>query len=183
MNNSKLGNSHLGLVCLTSEFASEKDRISYRTITKKRLDSLTTKVEQRTTLIQIYRENCKRLQLALEFCQRNNIFLYRLSSNMFPFADSPIYSELLDTVKKELAECGLNAAKNNIRLLSHPDQYCVLSSNSSQVVQNSIRMLELEARVFDYLDLPQSHVAPINVHIGKSGIEAVKNIQSVIKNT
>lgn len=172
--------TNLGLVCLTSEFASKEDRISYCTITKKRLESLNTEETKRNTLVKIYSENCKRLQGALEFCVRNNIFLYRLSSTMFPFGDSALYTDLVDLVKDELLECGKFAAKNNIRLLSHPDQFCVLSSSKPEVVQNSIRMLELEAKVFDYLGLPRSHVAPINVHIGKSGLEAIQNIKSVI---
>ena len=58
-----------------------------------------------------------------------------------------------------------------IRLVLHPDQFVVLSSDSPQVVANSIKILETHARVMDMLKQPRSCWAVIEINGGKSGRE------------
>jgi UV DNA damage endonuclease len=168
----------LGLVCLTSPTAAKSDRISYRTITRTALEKLPA-IDRPTKLAEIYAANALMLQSAIEFCHRRKIGMYRMSSSAFPFADRAEYQHLLPT--PELAAAGRLAAKYKIRLLSHPDQFCVLSSDKPAVIQNSVDMLTLEARVFDLIGLPRSHWAPINVHIGRKGPEALSTITAVIR--
>ena len=57
---------------------------------------------------------------------------------------------------------------NNIRVTCHPGQFTVLSSDSVNVVNNSIRELEYHAWVFDVMGLPLSSYAAINIHGGKA---------------
>ncbi len=170
-------NTILGLVCLTSASAPKADRISYRTITKTSLEKLTP-TERRIKLTSIYSDNALMLVKAINYCADHQIRMYRMSSSAFPFADMPEYTDLLPPTLLRCA--GDNAKRHGIRLLSHPDQFCVLSSDKLNVIENSIRMLTLEAHVFDLIGLPQSHWAPINVHIGRKGPEALATIRSVI---
>ena len=56
----------------------------------------------------------------------------------------------------------------NIRLLSHPEQFVVLSSDSAHVVANSIHILQMHARILDMLGQPRSLACPMEIHGGKS---------------
>jgi UV DNA damage endonuclease len=64
---------------------------------------------------------------------------------------------------------GARARELGIRLVLHPDQFVVLSSDSPSVVANSVRILEGHARVMDMLGQPRAPWASINVHGGKGG--------------
>jgi UV DNA damage endonuclease len=170
--------THLGLVCLTSPNIEKRLKISYRTITRANLLKLSP-VEQRNTLFSIYTDNAKMLGNAITFCANRKISMYRMSSSAFPFADQPEFRDLLPA--EILRACGDYAECAGVRLLSHPDQFCVLSSDKLSVIDNSIAMLSLEAHVFDLIGLPQSQWAPINVHIGRKGPEARQTIVNVIR--
>jgi UV DNA damage endonuclease len=170
--------TNLGLVCLTSPTAALVDKISYRTITRTALAKLAP-ADRITKLREIYNANGNTLINAINFCYTRQISMYRMSSSAFPHADAnPDYAALLPADK--LRTAGDLAAALGIRLLSHPDQFCVLSSAKPGVITNSIAMLTLEAHVFDLIGLPESHWSPINVHIGSKGPEAIATIKSVI---
>jgi UV DNA damage endonuclease len=155
---------HLGLVCITFS----KD-VRFRTITRKRYLELPE--EQRETALKvIYRENLQRLDLALTFCVRNSIRLYRMSSGLFPMSDleDEIGATVLEKMSADLAKIGQRALKLGIRMVLHPDQYVVLSSDSPQVVALSLKILERHARTLDLLGLPCSSWSLMNIHGGKS---------------
>lgn len=153
----------LGLVCIT---ASESVR--YRTITRKRLLGLDV-VEQKPALRQLYAENLSRLDAAVDFCHAHGIRLYRLTSSLFPFADHPLGEDVLEEFSEVIAAKGERALDLHIRLVLHPDQFVVLSSDSPQVVENSIKILETHARVMDLLNQPRSCWSVIEIHGGKGG--------------
>ena len=163
MNVSAQERPQLGLVCITSSEA-----VRYRAITRKRLLQL-DEIEQKSALRQLYADNLSRLDAALDYCLANNIRLYRLTSSLFPFADDPMGADVLDEFKKAVAAKGQRALDLGIRLVLHPDQFVVLSSDSPQVVENSLKILETHARVMDMLKQPRSCWAVIEVHGGKSG--------------
>lgn len=153
---------YLGLVCITSSQA-----VRFRTITRKRLLSLSLD-EQQTVLRNLYLDNLSRLNTALEFCRDRQIHLYRIIDKLFPFADEPVGAALLTEFTPQLQQIGDRARSFNIRLVQHPSQYVVLSSDNPQVIANSIKILQTHAWVFDLLGLPQSAWAAINIHGGKS---------------
>lgn len=155
---------HLGLVCIT--FSKE---VRFRTITRKRYLELPEN-QRETALKVIYRENLQRLDLALTFCVRNSIRLYRMSSALFPMSDleDEVGATVLENMSADLAKIGQRAVKLGIRMVLHPDQYVVLSSDSPQVVALSLKILERHARTLDLLDLPRSCWSLMNIHGGKS---------------
>jgi UV DNA damage endonuclease len=152
----------LGLVCITAS-----DAVRYRTMTRKRLLQL-DEVEQKTALRQLYAENLSRLHAAIDYCNAHDIRLYRLTSSLFPFADDPIGEDVLEEFSEAIATQGQRALDSRIRLVLHPDQFVVLSSDSPQVVENSIKILAMHARVMDMLKQPRSCWALIEIHGGKS---------------
>ena len=151
----------LGLVCITSSEA-----VRYRTMTRKRLLQLDA-VEQKSALRRLYAENLSRLDAAIDYCLVNDIRLYRLTSSLFPFADDPLGEDVLEEFSEEVAAIGQRALDSRIRLVLHPDQFVVLSSDSPAVIENSIKILVAHARVMDMLKQPRSSWAVIEIHGGK----------------
>ena len=152
----------LGLVCITAS-----DAVRFRTITRKRLLQL-DKVEQKSALRRLYAENLTRLDAAIDYCLAHDIRLYRLTSALFPFADDPLGEDVLEEFSEVIAAKGQRARDAGIRLVLHPDQFVVLNSDSPQVIENSIKILETHARVMDMLKQPRSSWALIEIHGGKS---------------
>ena len=94
--------------------------------------------------------------------------LFRLSSNILPLMDV-VPSYLWDTpeVRGPLARAGKIFMAAGTRVVSHPGQFCVLSSDSDSIVANAVRELSSHAWVFDAMGLPQTPHAAINIHGGK----------------
>jgi UV DNA damage endonuclease len=153
----------LGLVCIT-----HSDEVRYRTVTRKRLLQFDA-AEQKRRLRELYAANLARLNGALDFCTARGLRLYRMTSNLFPFADDEAGSDVLEEFSDELRRTGARAAELGIRLVLHPDQFVVLSSDSEATVANSVKILESHARVMDMLGLPRSPWALVEIHGGKGG--------------
>jgi UV DNA damage endonuclease len=168
----------LGLVCVTAS-----DEVRFRTVTRRTLSKLSS-AEQQEKLRTIYSANIERLFKAIAFCQQEKIQLYRLSSGLFPFADSAIGEDILAEFASILQQVGRLAKNNHIRLVIHPDQFVVLNSDRKEVISNSIKILKTNARVLDMLELPHSPWALINIHGGKSdrAQRLINNIRQLPKN-
>ncbi len=172
----------LGLVCITVS-----KEVRFRTMTRTRYLQFGEK-ERKTALKSIYIDNLHKLNFALTFCQQHSIKLYRMTSNLFPLCDMEdgIGSDLLEEMSADLAKIGERSAKLGIRIVLHPDQFVVLSSEKPQVVENSIKILQTHARIMDMLGLPRSSWALMNIHGGKSGrgkelVEVISQLPENIK--
>ncbi|CAD5939853.1 UV DNA damage endonuclease [Planktothrix tepida] len=170
----------LGLVCITAS-----QEVRFRALTRKRLLQLTIP-EQEQTLRTLYTENLKRLNKAVEFCTRENIHLYRLSSALFPFADEPIGMAILMELAEEMELIGKQAHLLGLRLVLHPDQFVVLSSDRPEVIENSIKILKTHALILDLLGLPRSPWSLMNIHGGKGDraqrlIQVIQNLPDEIR--
>jgi UV DNA damage endonuclease len=159
----KITTPNLGLVCITNS-----DEVRYRTVTRKRLLQFDGEGQKRL-LRDLYAANLTRLGGALDFCAGRGLRLYRMTSGLFPFADDEAGSDVLEEFAEELRRTGARAAGLGIRLVLHPDQFVVLSSDSPQTVANSVKILESHARVMDMLGQPRSPWALIEIHGGKGG--------------
>jgi UV DNA damage endonuclease len=152
---------NLGLVCITVSNA-----VRYRTITRKRLLSLEVG-EQARVLYELYVSNLATLSRAVDFCVENEIRLYRISSQIFPFADEPIGIEMLSRLQGEMSLIGRRINALGLRVAVHPDQFVVLNSISPDVVTNSVKILAMHARTLDYLEQPLSSWSVLEIHGGK----------------
>ena len=177
-------NSHrtpqLGLVCIT-----HSDAVRYRTTTRKRLLTFDT-AEQRQILRELYAANLERLNRAIDFCEANDLRLYRITSGLFPFADDPVGEDVLEEFRDEARRTGELAGRLGLRMILHPDQFVVLSSDSPEVVANSVKILATHARVLDMLAQPRSAWATMEIHGGKSGraarlIEVIRGLPEEIR--
>lgn len=152
----------LGLVCIT-----QSNEVRYRTVTRKRLLELPLD-GQRKLLDEIYRDNIQSFDAALRYCEREGIALYRIPSSIFPFADEEIGRDVLQPLAGALARSGQRASEHQVRLVMHPDQFVVLSSDSPDVVANSIKILQMHADIMDLLLQPRSPWALLEIHGGKA---------------
>lgn len=155
---------HLGLVCIT-----ESKEVRFRTMTRTRYLQLTEE-QRKSALTELYRDNLQRLDKALSFCQQHSLQLYRMSSALFPLSDmeDEIGATILEEMSADLAKIGQRARELGIRMVLHPDQYVVLSSDSPEVLATSLKILDRHARTLDLLGLPRSPWSLMNIHGGKS---------------
>ena len=153
----------LGLVCITSS-----DEVRFRAVTRKRLLQLDA-AEQKRVLRELYADNLARLNKALDFCEARGIRLYRMTSGLFPFADDAMGEDVLGELAGEARRTGERALASGVRLVLHPDQFVVLSSDAPQVVANSFKIMRTHARVMDMLAQPRTAWATMILHGGKSG--------------
>ncbi|HEY9698944.1 MAG TPA: UV DNA damage repair endonuclease UvsE [Trichocoleus sp.] len=170
----------LGLVCITAS-----NEVRFKTTTRKRLLQLPIP-EQERVLRQLYAENLRRLGIAIEFCDQENIRLYRMISGLFPFADDTIGEAILSEFAAELQAIGQRAKTLEIRLVFHPDQFVVLNSDRPEVIENSIKILNTHARIMDLLELPRSPWALMNIHGGKGGraerlIQVIRDLPEAVR--
>jgi len=167
--------NNLGLVCITNSAA-----VRYKRTTRKRLLSLPEN-EQAELLRNLYAANAAVLENAVAFCLANNIRLYRISSDVFQFTDEPFGGEILaGEFAGRLAAIGRKALDNGIRLVMHPDQFVVLSSDSGEVIANSVKILAMHANTLDLLGQPRGEWATLTVHGGKAD-RADRLVESVSK--
>ncbi len=156
---------NLGLVCITRSKV-----LRFRTVTRTRYLSLPP-VQRERVLSELYDHNLSILFNALDFCKDRDIHLYRISANLFPLSDweDGVGDKVLDLLSARMSAFGKRAAAFGIRVVIHPDQFVVLSSERPEVVQNSVAILEHLARLLDDLGLPCSSFSAMTIHGGKGG--------------
>jgi UV DNA damage endonuclease len=141
--------------------------VRYRTVTRKRLLEHSDE-GQRKLLDDIYRDNIQTLSGALQYCKREGIRLYRIPSSIFPFFDEDVGRAVMQSLAPSLAGIGQRAIELGLRLVMHPDQFVVLSSDSPEVVANSVKILQMHADIMDLLQQPRSPWAVLEIHGGKA---------------
>lgn len=136
----------------------------------------------------VYRNNVSNLLKMLPVIRKNGIKLFRISSSMFPLADQ-VDNSLWNNedIKSTLRKAGDFIKSNNMRVSTHPGQFCVLSSDSDKVVENSNKELEVHAWLFDSMGLDASPYYAINIHGGKGDrisllIDRIKSLSPSVKN-
>jgi len=111
-------------------------------------------------------QNSRDLFEIIKWNVKNGIKLFRISSDMLPWAseynleDMPDYTKISNILKG----CGTYAKENGVRLTSHPGPFNVLVSPNPKVVENTIKDLELHGKLFDLLGLELSPYNKINIH-------------------
>jgi UV DNA damage endonuclease len=84
---------------------------------------------------------------------RNNIFLYRMSSEMFPFASHPDFYKKYDfeQFRTRLYNLGVLARHYKQTLTFHPGQYNQLTSHRESVVEKSVIEIDIHAKILDMM--------------------------------
>lgn len=133
------------------------------------------------TLKELIKDNLSDLMKILINNKKNNIFLYRISSDIIPLASHEINTFPWQRVfKNELLEIGNYIKRNNMRVSMHPGQYTVINSPKQDVVKNSISELRYHS---DFLDaLGVDYTNKIVLHIGGVYGDKISAIERFISN-
>lgn len=125
----------------------------------------------------VIEKNLESLENAIKYNIKNNIKLYRITSELIPFAS--MIDHLVNwenEYKEKFKKIGKLIKNYNIRVSMHPGQYTVLNSFNELTVKRSIDDLEYHCKILDLLGIDQAH--KMILHVG--GIyndkeEAIKN--------
>ena len=153
---------NLGYACINTTLASSNPRITTnRGMIKKTFLEKGLEYAGDLSL-----SNVSDLLVILKWNIENNIRFFRVSSDIFPWANHynitmlPQYSQ----IKEKLDEIGAYVKCNNIRLTFHPGPFNVLTSPKKSVVKNTIKDLEMHAIICDLIGLSQTPFNKINIH-------------------
>ncbi len=143
----------IGYACITLA----KPSINYRRCIQKNAT--------KDTLLEISKWNLDALSKALDYNDKNDIKLFRITSDLIPFASSPVNPlPWWEIFKEELTTIGRKILDNGMRVSMHPGQYTVLNSPSEDVVHRSIKDLEYHTKLLDSMHLNEEH--KIILHVG-----------------
>jgi UV DNA damage endonuclease len=102
----------------------------------------------------------------LDYLDRQNISMYRLSSDLAPYATHPDMPQFHNMVRESAAELkaiGDKAKRLDIRLSFHPSQFVVLNSPDPDLIKKSIWDLSSQAEMLDLMELGPEAVLVIHV--------------------
>jgi UV DNA damage endonuclease len=118
-----------------------------------------------TRIRELLDENLIALDRVIDFLEREDIRLYRLTSNLVPFASHPAnIVRWWEEFAPRFAAIGCRLRALDVRVSAHPGQYTVLNSPSEKTVRASISELEYHARMLDLFGTDGS--SKIVLHIG-----------------
>lgn len=174
-------NIRFGLCCLV--LGDEKS--SFKTL---QLGRTLAENNQAQKVFDVWNHNQRELIRVINYCEKNNILHYRISSDMFPLADHPNFMNLWDLYCSN--DLNWTMARNRVakflqnggRVSTHPSQFCIISSANSDTNKKGIINLEYHAKFFDLLGIPRSYFCPINIHISNGKLEkeaALNTLQSI----
>lgn len=162
----------LGLCCA---FYEEPIKFSNTTATSAaRLD----RSSALTKLSDLCLANARALLAALEFCAGRNIGCFRVNSQILPLKTHSKLGYSIDelpngeTIVSEFKACGKFARAQNLRTCFHPDQFVVLNSQRSDVIEASLRELEYQAEVAEWIGADV-----VNIHGGGAFGDKPKSLE------
>ena len=153
---------NLGYACINMSLSTHKPKITTNRSMVKR-----TFLERGLPYAsELGLQNSQDLIKILEWNVKNGIFLFRMSSEFFPWASEYRLEDLPDykAISYHLRKAGDYARRKGIRLTSHPGPFVVLTSPKETVIQNSITDLEIHGKIFDLMGLEHSPYNKINIH-------------------
>lgn len=111
----------------------------------------------------IMKQNFDTLKTVLAYNTLHQIHFYRISHHIVPLASHPkVNFNYIDPYLSNWEEIGNYIKNNNIRIDSHPDQFCVLNSTRKEVIENSFRILKFNQKIFKALKID----GKVILHIG-----------------
>jgi UV DNA damage endonuclease len=110
-------------------------------------------------------KNIKDISKMVEWNAKNDIYVFRLSSDIFPhFTDEETEPYTIDFALDMLKEVGEKCKKYNQRITMHPGQYNQVGAKEERVFKNTIKDLKMHADILDAMGMDNDSV--ICVHGG-----------------
>lgn len=112
---------------------------------------------------QLALQNVQALFKILEWNVAHGIHVFRITSELFPWASEYRLEEMPDF--NEIRSTLEGAGKLPIRVSTHPGPFNKMAG-SGATLQNTIKDLEIHSQLFDLMGLEPSHWNKINIHVG-----------------
>lgn len=153
----RAGGMRLGYACVNTQLPSSARTLRLANVTPERLRELIA-------------GNLDALETILRWNAAHGIRVFRLTSNLIPFASHPAnalawWEEFAD----RFAELGSLLRNDGVSVSTHPGQYTVLSSAQPHTVAAAIAELEYHARLLQAFGLDES--AKIVLHVGSGAAD------------
>ena len=117
----------------------------------------------------------ERLAAILERLDEIDVRMYRMTSDLAPYAthpDLPQFHDQVEECAEQLAQVGERARELGIRLSFHPGQYVVLNSERDEVRSLAAREIDVMASLLDAMGCGPEAVVVLHVGGGAGGREA-----------
>ena len=116
-------------------------------------------------LIECIKSNLEDLYEILKYNAYNDIFMFRISSDIIPFGSHEINKlDWSNIFKDDFKKINDIITKNSIRISMHPGQYTVLNSKNLSTVEKSINDLGYHAKFLDSISDDKAN--KIILHVG-----------------
>lgn len=126
------------------------------------------------------KSNLNALKEILTYNIKNSIHFFRLSSKLIPLATkSDVIFDYIDQYKDYYNSIAKIIKDNKLRIDFHPDEFCVLNSTKSEVVKNSIAILEYHYNLLKALEIKNKILV---LHIGGNTFGKKNSISRFINN-
>lgn len=126
--------------------------VRFRTATHRYVWTLTPS-RRRSYLRQIAADNAAALSAAVSACRSLGIGAFRISSQILPLGTHPRSGYTLErldpsgAIAEAFRHAGALARAEDVRLSFHPDQFVVLNSERTEVVDSALAELEFQAAI------------------------------------
>ena len=104
----------------------------------------------------------------LAYCRKHGIHMYRMSSDIAPYAthpDMPQFHNMVKETASDLARFGRYAREADVRLSFHPSQFIVLNSENDALTRKSMWDLDSQAEMLDLMECGPEAI--MVVHVGR----------------
>ena len=116
-------------------------------------------------LTEVTEHNLAALERMIDYNRKNDIKLFRISSDLIPFGSSPVNAlPWWDIHAEAFQHIGAKIQKSGMRVSFHPGQYTVLNSPDEDVVARAILDLAYHAKMLECLGVDNQH--KIVLHVG-----------------
>lgn len=166
----------LSLCCISSVLADQGHKFQMMTFSR---FSALPKQEAIRILSERILNNFQVTNRIVQHCHDNGIAGYRLSSDLTPVINHPSVNLALSDlpnwldIKEAIDATAQTIKRTGVRVSAHPSEYISLTSEKSEVFQNSMRDLISHAEIFDMLGLPNNYESPLNIHCRQDGDPAI----------
>jgi UV DNA damage endonuclease len=112
--------------------------------------------------------NVQDLEKVIQWNIDNDIKVFRITSNLFPWMSEYELTSLKDwsIIQKIFKRIGKKVLDSKMRVGFHPGPFNILCSPKKEVVDKTIKELDQHSFILDTMGLPISNKYKVNIHIG-----------------
>jgi UV DNA damage endonuclease len=128
---------------------------------------------------QLALQNVQALLKIVEWNAQHGISVFRVTSDLFPWATEYKLKELPDfaEIRSVLEAVG----KHQLRISAHPGPFNKLAG-TGDTLANTIKDLEIHSEIFDLMGLPATHWHKINIHVGGAYGDKIETLKRFAQN-